>query len=122
MAQQREPLLYTGEYEWPNDLIGGIELGRDTPETSPITEHAKPETELARDRCSPEELPHDEFQTLPRTKPVVQVLEQINVELDNLRILVLSGPRKKEDRNGSIKIRMDFADDKLNSRDCICSF
>ncbi|KAG5223810.1 disease resistance protein [Salix suchowensis] len=67
-AQQREP-MFTGEYEWANDFIGGgIELGRYTPETNPITE----------------ELPHDEFQTLPRTEPAVQVLEQSNAERDNL--------------------------------------
>uniref|UniRef100_A0A6N2KAG6 Uncharacterized protein n=1 Tax=Salix viminalis TaxID=40686 RepID=A0A6N2KAG6_SALVM len=65
-AQQREP-MFTGEYEWANDFIGGG-------------------IELARDRCSPEELPHDTFQTIPRTEPVVQVLEQSNVELDNFSV------------------------------------
>ncbi|KAF9660869.1 hypothetical protein SADUNF_Sadunf19G0008600 [Salix dunnii] len=53
-------------------------------ETSPIAEQANPETELARDCCSPEDLPHDSFQTVPRTEPVVQVLEQINAELEKL--------------------------------------
>ena len=55
-------------------------------ESSPITEQANPETEFARDHCSPEELPHDEFQSLPRTEPVVQVLEQSNAERDNLSV------------------------------------
>uniref|UniRef100_A0A6N2KAQ2 Uncharacterized protein n=1 Tax=Salix viminalis TaxID=40686 RepID=A0A6N2KAQ2_SALVM len=45
---------------------------------------ANPETDFARDHCSPEELPHGEFQTLPRTEPLVQVLEQSNAERDNL--------------------------------------
>ncbi|KAF9660975.1 hypothetical protein SADUNF_Sadunf19G0019700 [Salix dunnii] len=53
-------------------------------ETSPIAEQANPETELARDRCSPEDLPHDSFKTVSRTEPVVQVLEQINSELEKL--------------------------------------
>ncbi|KAG5223878.1 disease resistance protein [Salix suchowensis] len=55
-------------------------------ETSPITEQANPETELARDRCSPEDLPRDALQTIPRTEPVVQVSEQINRELENLSV------------------------------------
>uniref|UniRef100_A0A6N2M3F8 Uncharacterized protein n=1 Tax=Salix viminalis TaxID=40686 RepID=A0A6N2M3F8_SALVM len=55
-------------------------------ETDPITEQANPETELAWDRCSPEDLPRDALQTTPRTKPVVQVLEQINAELENLSV------------------------------------
>ncbi|KAG5223880.1 disease resistance protein [Salix suchowensis] len=52
----------------------------------PITEQANPETELARDRCSPEDLPHDALQTIPRTEPVVQVSEQINAKLENLSV------------------------------------
>uniref|UniRef100_A0A6N2LUV4 Uncharacterized protein n=1 Tax=Salix viminalis TaxID=40686 RepID=A0A6N2LUV4_SALVM len=55
-------------------------------ETSPITEQANPETELARDRCSPEDLLHDALQTIPRTEPVVQVSEQTNAELENLSV------------------------------------
>ncbi|XP_073263058.1 uncharacterized protein [Populus alba] len=38
------------------------------PETRPLTEQASPETELPWCRYSPEELPHDAFETIPRTE------------------------------------------------------
>uniref|UniRef100_A0A6N2LWM2 AAA+ ATPase domain-containing protein n=1 Tax=Salix viminalis TaxID=40686 RepID=A0A6N2LWM2_SALVM len=64
-AQQREP-MFPAEYEWANDLIGGgIELGRYTPET-----------EVARGRCSPEELPHVELHNLSVGAERTQVEEE----------------------------------------------
>uniref|UniRef100_A0A6N2KW60 Uncharacterized protein n=1 Tax=Salix viminalis TaxID=40686 RepID=A0A6N2KW60_SALVM len=69
-AQQREP-MFPAEYEWANDLIGGgIELGRYTPET-----------EVARGRCSPEELPHVELHNLSVGAGRTQVEEEDMVNI-----------------------------------------
>uniref|UniRef100_A0A6N2M3N1 Uncharacterized protein n=1 Tax=Salix viminalis TaxID=40686 RepID=A0A6N2M3N1_SALVM len=64
--------------------------------------NANPESEFARDRCSPEELPHDEFQNIPRSEPVVQVLEQSNAELDNLS--VNAGRTQVEEKEDMVNI------------------
>ncbi|KAJ6857968.1 hypothetical protein NC652_040485 [Populus alba x Populus x berolinensis] len=51
------------------DLFRGrTELVHNAPETRPLTEQASPETELPWGRNSPEELPHDAFETIPRTE------------------------------------------------------
>nr|XP_034916910.1 uncharacterized protein LOC118050627 [Populus alba] len=63
---QGEP-FFTGEIAC--DLFRGrTELVHNAPETRPLTEQASPETELPWGRNSPEELPHDAFETIPRTE------------------------------------------------------